>query len=218
MATVKKITYGTNDWTPDAAQGKAFFDSLNCPIIETELLDPEVFTVNIDNTILLTFDGRSANRVITATINGVTTTIGSNQTYQTYSVKTFIVACSETFFYMDFKGYSNRYLYACYEKIEGNKLWGYFNDGNSTILLNNLTLTDLDTNVQYKHGARLGYGVQPGYLDYTNDVLFDPAGTQKEAEDPNFVAITSVTAKQVLTFNGKNYYALSANVCALLDD
>ena len=84
--------------------------------------------------------------------------------------------------------------------------------------MNNLTLTDLETNIQYKHGVRLGYEVKPGYLDYTADVLFGSAGTQKEAADPNFVAITSVTAKQVLTFNGKNYYALSANVCALMDD
>ena len=217
MAQVKKITYGAAGWTPDAAQGKAFFDSFNCPIIETELLDPEVFTVNIDNTVLLTFDGRSANRIITATIDGVTTTIGANQTYQTYGQKTFIVACSENFFYMDLHGYSS-YLYVCYEKVEGSKLWGYVNENNSSRLLNDITLSDLDTSTQYKHGARLGYGVQPGYLDYASDVLFNSAGTQKEAEDPNFVAITSVTAKQVLTFDSKNYYALSANVCALLDD
>lgn len=217
MATVKKITYGQAGWTPDAAQGKAFFDSFNCPIIETALLDPEIFTVNIDNTILLTFDGRSSARVITATIDGVTTTIGANQTYQTYGSKTFIVACSESMFYMDLDGYSS-YLYACYEKIEDTKLWGYLNENNSTRTLNNITLSNLNTSAQYKHGVRLNYGTQIGYLDYTTEALFNSGDTQIEMNDPNFIACTSVTAKQVITIEGKNYYTIGPNTLVELDE
>lgn len=217
MATVKKTTYGTNDWTPDAATGKAFFDTLNCSLIETALVDDDTFTVNIDDTVLLSFNGASDKRTITATIDGVTTTIATNQTYQTYGQKTFIVACSDNFVIIDLLGYSNRRFYLCYEKINGNKYYGYANESNE-LYLSNITIKDLSNDAQYKHAVRLNYLCDIGYLDYAPEILFNNAGTQKMFDDPNFIACSTVTAKQVITFNGKNYYSLSANTLVQMDD
>ena len=215
MAKVRKYTYGSNSWTPDASLGKAFFDSFNCPLIETTLVDSETFTVNIDNTVLLSFNGSSAVRNITATIDGVTTEIGSGQTYQTYGSKTFIVTCSSSFIYIDFLlTYTGKRLNVLYEKIGNLKYFGYLNDNGN---IQSFDIKNLGDGLNYKHGKRLNYTCELDVLDYTSDCIFLSDGQKTDVEDTNFVSCTDITAKKVITFNGENYYALGTNILAHLD-
>lgn len=214
MATVKKITYGTNNWDPDTATLKAFLDSLNCSLIETELLSEYNLLITIDDIISLKYYGYgNPGAKISIIINGVETDI--TNIGGAYGSKTIIVVCSDDFIYIDYTDRSGC-LYFCYEKINNENYYGY--NTNSGALLSDITLINMENNTQYKHGARLNYEYDVGYLEYAPDILFNELGTQRKLDDPNFIACTTVTAKQVITFNGKNYYSLSANVLVQMDD
>jgi hypothetical protein len=217
MGTYKQCYYGDVGWYDstdigDAPIGKAFFDSLNCPLIETELINNYTFTINIDNTILLTLDDSTSVARVTSTYDGVTTEIGY---IQAAGNKVFTVTCSDTFLYIYFVDYFPRPWYLCYEKIGDDKYYGTRRD-DSGLTLSDITLTKLGTNETFIHGKLLNYTVDVDCIDYLdNDILF--SNGVKTLPDPNCIAISNSPVNSVITFNGYNYYTLSSNTAIQID-
>lgn len=214
MAQVKKFTFGENNWNADAALFKSYIDSLECPIIETELLTEYNLKIVIDETITITSYGYgNPGAHLSIEIGGAE--VANITTHGAYGSKTFIICCSEKFVFI--KSRSASYgdpIYFAYEKIGDRKLWGYSTTSGANI--SGVTLNDIDSALQYKHGARLNYACEIDRLDYAADVLFDSSNI-KAFEDPNFVATTTVTVDEIVTFDSKNHFAVSPNVLAPLD-
>ena len=210
MGKVSKYTYGVSGWDGDADIGKAYFDSLNCPLItSTSLIDDSTFSITIDSIMVLTFMGSQSNHKVTLTYDGTTTEIGW---IQNASSKTFTVTYSDTFIYIDFKDYYPRYWKYCYEKINNV---GYYGTISGNYRYSEVLLTNLSTGLAYQHGIRIKYAAPTGTIYYTTDALF--AGTTKYVNDPNFVSCSTVTANQILTFRDNNYYSLDTNLLVHLD-
>lgn len=147
-------------------------------------------------------------------INGSVTDIGMVNYYCTT-----ICIYSDTLFYLLFfnSGYDNRRACVFLEKIDG--YWFYGGSGTSGsgfIPINNFSLSSTLDNNTYSHRAVLDYTAPSNSVDYTSDSLF--VSDTIYISDPNTIACTAVSAGNVITLNGENYFALSANNLILLTD
>ena len=203
MATVKRQSLTTS-----SSMWDSFFNGLNCPLISAS-----GGTVDIDGKFSLRLSGQTVYFY-----KGSSQLVGS--TYNFPMVVT--VCCNDSFVSIQLKDPQSRRIVLVYEKLEGLDVYatagGGNNSGTAFFSINSLTFTDNETALTYAHKARLNYADGLGYIDYTDEVLFDSNNHKTDIEDPNFVACSTVPADQVITFQGKNYYSIGANTLVLIDD
>ena len=208
MAVFKKFSYGIASWDADycisdAQMGAGFFNSMNCQNLEAEILGDTLYNVTFNNILTLKFDSSSSVANIKYSFNG-----GEDVSFgyiQKASLKMMTVICSPTFLYIDFIDYYPRTWSFCIEKIGDDYYIGYYYGTKS---FDQLELTKVGTSEVYKHSGIFKYSNYPNYLDYKEeDVLF--SSDLIALNDPNCIAISKSTAKQIITFEGDDYYTLS---------
>lgn len=206
MAQVK---YLSTTYSPQAY--KAFFDSLNCPLLSTEI-NGNNFYLHVGD--IFTFRG-PYNGNAGLIVKGTEVTQGG------WGVDLPItVVYTDKLFFMYTKNSSanTRGLSFFYEELGDKILYGYvFSTSNNSFKpLDIIPLTDDVSSLQYQHSPRLNYQAQTGYIDYAPQKLFS-SGLITDIEDDNFIACSTVTANQVVSFEGKNYYSIGTNTLVELD-
>lgn len=213
MAQVKKGYYAGQTWSVSTI--KTFLDSLNCPLITTSF-DGSTLTVNVNNICDITFS--NGTRVI---YNGTTTWYSSINTYNNLYIT---AACNENFFYVqincDYQ--SGRRFVFLYEKIDSKDYFGANGSdnvgGRGWFSIQEISMIETISNMNYNHAARLTYNCETGFIDYsTPDYLFS-AGYKTDTADENFISCSTVTLDQVLTIDGTNYYSIGNNILVPLDE
>lgn len=201
MATVKRssLPMSGSSWG-------TWFNNLNCPLISAS-----GNVITIDNEFTLTKDNYN-----------VILKKGSTQLFNSTwnNPATVTVCCSDKLVYI--QGYdpqSRRFVFI-YEKLDDIAIYAYYGASNTTGVafkpISDFTFTEINTGLEYTHGARLNYTNELSNIDYAPEVLF--MGGIKNVEDPNFISCSTVTADKVITFQGQNYYAVSAHTLVLIDE
>lgn len=201
MATVKRssLPMSGSSWG-------TWFNNLNCPLISAS-----GNVITIDNEFTLTKDNYN-----------VILKKGSTQLFNSTwnNPATVTVCCSDKLVYI--QGYdpqSRRFVFI-YEKLDDIAIYAYYGASNTTGVafkpISDFTFTEINTGLEYTHGARLNYTDELSNIDYAPEVLF--MGGIKNVEDPNFISCSTVTADKVITFQGQNYYAVSAHTLVLIDE
>ena len=218
MATVRKDTISgyqkIDAW-------EKYFNSLHCNLI-TVNRDGLKLTININNLAEIKFSFRSYGDTeyfvdMAYTLNGSAVTGPGVLAYTT----TVIVAYTSTLFYIQVSDYSNRRFCCLYERINGEDYIGFRGaTGVNQVYypINSFNLLNVSTSNSYVHGARLNYAKSGlNYIDYTGEVLFSLGTPVMCADDPNFIACSTISADLVITFNGNTYYSLSTNTLVAID-
>lgn len=157
--------------------------------------------------LVITKDTAGYNRFIFAkVINGVSTTIRTISRYMT------LVSCKSAnmAFLEAYAGYNGRAVFL-WEKVGSQELCGTANDNQSSYIpIDDISLTDVDEETIYTHGALLNYAAASGSIDYCdNDALF--LSGVKTLNDPNFKACSTMTANTVITVQGQNCFVIGAH-------
>ena len=196
MATVKRsvLAYDSTIWAN-------WFGSLDCSLVSidgTNIIIDDIFMIKLERinywpAVALYKDG---TMVISSTVAGLSTVT---------------VGYSDTLFYVytrDQNGSSGIGIFLVYEKTPEFRVYTYANStGHPNI--QTATFTDMVTGATYNHSGVLKYNTQPGYINYTSDVLL--IGSTRSYIDPNFISCSNVNADSVITFGGKNYYSAGPN-------
>lgn len=203
MATVKRSVLA---W--DSTIWANWFGSLGCSLVTidgTDIVIDNIFTIRLQSVtygypgVVLYKDGVS---VASNTVAGLST---------------ITVAYSDTLFYVytrDQNGTTGIGIFLVYEKTPEFQVYTYASStGHPNI--QTMTFTDMVTGATYKHSGVLKYNTQPGYINYTSDVLL--IGSTRSHIDPNFISCSNVNADSVITFGGKNYYSAGANTLIRMD-
>lgn len=107
----------------------------------------------------------------------------------------------------------------CYIKHNNLDLYGYLPDTsgeNGNIY--SFTFADIDNLFSYTMKTCIAsYTLDVATLDYTKQYMFS-GGTVKENETGDLLNCTTVTQGLVITFDGKNYFALGPNTLIILDE
>lgn len=146
-------------------------------------------------------------------------TVKGTQNYVIAPSQGSTVTCiyGEKIFYLLIEGvYDSRKACVFIEQI-GNE-WFYGSNGSNAsgfVPINNLSLYRIDDTAAYNHRTILNYSAPLNTINFTNDFIFN--SSIKYAADNNTLSCTSTSAGNVITFNGNNYFALSANTLVLLD-
>lgn len=220
MAKLVQISYGEESWEGDrlagydAAAGKSIFDSLNCPLIETELVNDYVFTVNIDNTVLLTFDSSRSNCIVTSTYNGNTEEVGYIQAAGT---KELLIIASDTFIGIEFQDYYPRYWHLCYQKVDGIPYYGFEECGEYKDLvdLSNIPLRNLvGEPADYYMTNILQYKTDDDSIDYIKKGYI---GFNEQIENLNYISTSYKDCRTIVTIDGRNYFMISNHIAVEID-
>ena len=195
------------------AKLKAFFDSLNSNIITSVTVDGNYVYIEIDETVTLKWNG-SASEAIKMIFNGTESTVSNCNSFFNARGGTITVIWSDDFMVIKSKNnYDNTdKVTFIYEKLNESSYFGMINSLN----MNGITMLNTDDGLNYVHQARLNYAAEVEKIDVTSDILFQ--GGYKALEDEQFLACSTISEDQVITFNGKNYYSLGANILVPLDD
>lgn len=218
MAKLVQMSYGEESWdvsVGDASAGKAIFDSLNCPLIQTELISAYVFTVNIDDTVLLTFDSSRSNHIVTSTYNEETSDVGYIQAAGT---KEFTIVASNNFIAIEFQDYYPRYWHLCYQKVNGIPYYGFeeCSDLSDAKDISNITFYSLDGGPQNPHymSSILSYKTKYDSIDYIKkDYIF----CNEPIENPNCISTSYKESNTIITIDGKNYFMISNHSAIEID-
>lgn len=211
MATIRRVHYAGQGYS--ASTIKAFFDSLNCPLIEVSI-ESNATILNVDNVVEVLFNF-NANRT-QVRYDGATSNYSMINRYNALGLTALF---DENVFYVQWNceyGSGRRFCFL-YEKIEGISYFGAIGAGTESssqhawYSIVDIPLTNVNTSMTYAHRARLNYTDELGYIDFTSDALFDSNNYKTHIEDSNFVACSTVRADQVVTFQGQNYYSIGAN-------
>lgn len=216
MATIKRVHYGGQGYS--ASIIKAFFDSLNCPLIEVSI-ESNATVLNVDNVVevLFNFDaGRTQVRY-----NGTTNSYSIINRYNSLGLTALF---NENIFYVQWNGEygAGRRFCFLYEKIEGISYFGAVGSGTETgdfhawYSIVDIPLTNVNNSITYAHGVILNYSVEQGYIHYTSDYLFS-SGYKTSNADVNFLTCSSVPADHIITFESHNYYSIGANTLLRMD-
>ena len=197
MTTVKRSVLA---W--DSTIWANWFGSLGCSLVSidgTDIVIDGIFTIRLQGVtygypgVVLYKDGVS---VVSRTVAGLST---------------ITVGYSDTLFYVytrDQNGSTGIGVFLVYEKTPEFKVYTYAEStGHPNI--QTATFIDMVTGATYKHSGVLKYNTQPGYINYTSDVLL--IGSTRSYIDPNFVSCSNVNMDSVITFGGKNYYSAGTN-------
>ena len=209
MAKVKTSTASL-----DISYFLTFFESLNCPLIT---VDRDNKTVDIDNNVTIAITvGSNVNysRNFTFTENGSSWTSG-----QYYPVT--IIACySDKFVFLKIVSQNSTTTYTTYiyEKNGSDIYSGHYLGSSASCDINSITtLNKYDSLDTYKYGVMLNYSNFTGYIDHTDLRLLTSNNEITSILDENFLACSTVTFNQVITFEGKNYYCIGTHTLVPLD-
>jgi hypothetical protein len=224
MAKVEIYTFGSNDWNGDASISKAFFDSLNCPILQTMTLNDYDFIIQFDNSITLKSYGYGSPGAHIAIIDH-DNEIKIGDFHGAYGSKTYTVIYNDNVFYLRYKGITYGYegFDFFFEKIGDHKIYGIA--WGTGVNITNMIFNDYVTRMRYQRDIPLlTYSTPTNTLDYLNyDSLFtfhrgdNSNPVKKILDDPNCLATTMVTPRKKITFGGKYYYSLGPNTLIPLD-
>ena len=200
MATVKRksLPMSGSSWG-------TWFNNLNCPLISAS-----GNVINIDNKFTLTKDN-----------NNVILKKGSTQLFNSLWNNPAIVTvcCSDKLVYV--QGYdpqSRRFVFI-YEKLDDVVIYAYYGESNTTGVafkpISDFTFTEINTGLEYTHGARLNLTAGLGKICFAEDTLFQDG--VRDMADPNFISCTTVPANQVYAFSLSNFYAVGANTLVRMD-
>lgn len=201
MATVKRsvLAYDSTIWAN-------WFGSLGCSLVTidgTDIVIDGIFTIN------LFYSGWSRVGIYKDGALVASSTVAG--------LSTITVAYSDTLFYVytrDQNGSTGIGVFLVYEKTPEFQVYTYASStGHPNI--QTVTFTDMVTGATYKHSGVLKYNTQPGYINYTSDVLL--IDTTRSYIDPNFISCSNVNADSVITFGGKNYYSAGTNTLIRMD-
>jgi len=190
---------------------KAFFDSLNCPLLTTEISGSDfyLYVGAVADNIFKYVGPRSGNAMLY--VKG-TNVIGSGWGQDNVPIT---VCYTDKFFFMYTKNVASniRGLSFFYEELDDMKLYGYSysSSDNSFKPLDIIGLTDDVSGLQYIHSPRLNYSAPAGYIDYVPNQLFQ-SGIITNINDTNFISCSTVAANQSVTIAGKNYYSIGTNI------
>lgn len=198
-----------------------FYSGLDIPLITSVVREgyPGTVSITIDNTVSY-FNAMSVSISL-----GTYLRIG----YQgESSIKacggrgygTITICYTDTMYYLIMQGNEGQCNTFIYEKIDGKKLCGrYFSNSTSVPFrdISAISIRDLDTNIEYKHGKIIGYDNDLNHIDYLpQDVLIQVSSYS--IEDPNFITCTTVTPNALITFGAYNYYSVGNNTIMKLDN
>lgn len=216
MATIRRVHYGGQGYSESII--KAFFDSLNCPLIEVSI-ESNAVVLNVDNVVDVLFNfyaGRTQVRY-----NGVTNSYSIINRYNSLGLTALF---NENIFYVQWNceyGAGRRFCFL-YEKIEGISYFGAVGAGTDTgsghawYSIVDIPLTNVNNSITYAHGIILNYSVEQGYIHYTSDYLFS-SGYKTPDVDTNFITCSPVPTDRVITFKSHNYYSIGANTLIGID-
>lgn len=203
MATVVRRSLYNN-----ASAWDTFFNGLNCSLIQSS---GGIVSIGTEFSLRLSGAGAYFYR-------GSSSLTGS--TYNWPMV--FTVCCSDNLVSIQLQDPQSRRIVLVYETFNGTDIFAFAGGGNNPgtafFSINSLTFTDTSSNLTYSHKARLNYSDNFGYIDYTSEYLFDNATNYKsDIEDINFVACSTVSSDQVITFGSHNYYSIGTNTLLPMD-
>jgi len=203
MATVRRtaLAYDSTLWAD-------WFDSLDCSLVSlsgTDIIIDDIFMIKLERinywpAVALYKDG---TMITSSTV---------------YGLSTITVAYSDTLFYIRTRDENSDGIgiFFVYEKTSAFTIYTYNTSTASGFQdIKNYTFTDINNQNTYKHGAILNYAAQSQYINYCGDVLLQ--GTLKSYGDPNFIACSTITPDNVITFGSKNYYAVGTNTLVRMD-
>lgn len=183
-----------------------FINSMNCPLISSSsgsINIANIFTVVITNG------------------NSIKAYKGSAQIANTYfngSRKTTLI-CSNNFVSLEFFDPQGRTMDFVCNNISDLSLSAYYisdSQGHDHQKIESLTFEDSTTLDLYTYSPILNYSKPFGYIDYTNSIIFNN-GYKTDIENTEFVACSTVTKDQLLTFRNQNYYSIGTNTLIPID-
>ena len=218
MAKMTTYTFGENNWNPDASLSKAFFDSLNCPLLNTTIVNDYDFTIQFDDSIILKSYGYG-NPGAKITIIDHENEMKISDFHGAYGSKTYTVIYTDSMFFLRYKGISFQYegYDFIYEKIDDKKIYGI--EYGTSMNISNLIYEDYIGRTKYqKNKPLITYSVSSGTIDYLDHDAFlvynygdNRNPVKKILDDPNMLSTTTLTPRQTISFGGKNYYVLGPN-------
>lgn len=229
MAKMQTYTFGENNWDADAALSKAFFDSLNCPIIDTQLVNEYDFTIQFDNSVILKSYGYANPGAHIAFIeHGVERSLYSY--HGAYGSKIYTVVYNDKIFYLKYKGisYSNEVFVFLYNRVDNKKIYGIQYDSNSANI-NTILYKDYNTDIPYtKNVCMLSNGSAPeGWIAYMDHDCISSFNSQANTEfdkklfdDPNFLATNFKTNEvgHIIQIGTKQYYMAGNHSIVEIED
>lgn len=214
MATVIRNQIG--QWPQSLPPWKLFFERLNCPTITiTEDGDYLYILIGGIATLTLYFDGGDYLRS-SVTYLGTTTSLASCR-----GVCLATVCFTDNLFYFQLDGYDHRRYLLLYEKIGDDKLFGFYSPSglsNPFISIRAVELKNYDTLQICSHGIVLPYAAtDPNSIIYADgDILV--YNSVRNFTNTEFTSCSTIVHDQVLTFNGRSYYAVGANNLIMIDN
>lgn len=150
-----------------------------------------------------------------ATFNGNSIYNTTSQVAGSYPTRHIIMYNDEFFFWLALgsTGLTSSNLCICYEKLEGNKYAG----GSTNI--NIVDLKDIDNVSVARVPSFSGSLAQPqlGYIDLIGGTLLTLGGV-RVAKDTNVMLCLKAPVLEIVTINGKDYYAPTSNFLIPIDD
>ena len=216
MGTISNYYFPGGEIT--ASSYKAFFDSLECPLITTNVENNTLY-VNVDNAYVLYFSIDPYGSQMGYILRGESHDL---ETININNAQRIVVCFSDDVFYIQHNQeyYDGRRMLSIYERVDDKRLVANIAPGgldtHAWYSIEDVTFLCLENNLYYKHRSRLKYAQKQDYIDYTVDNLIC-GDTITDIVDPNFVSCSNITANRVLTFNSTNFYAMSSNILFPLD-
>lgn len=205
--------------TEGAEAAVSFFNSLNCPLITARVEGSDSF-VNINGVFeIKNITKRNDVRLyqngtqVVFFDNGYTPNPYCTVLYDDDCV--FIWVCSSA------SGWTNKSFGVFYKRVGQKDLFGYRQGDGLTSDIVNYVLYDNDTSLAYKITTVFkDYTPNVDCLDYTKAYLFigDLATTKSNDEVLGFLDCSTVTLFSVISFSGKNYFAIGTHILVELND
>ena len=201
MLKIVKAQFTDND------SSMAFINNLNCPILSAYKED-NVPVININN--IFTIKNYINNGFYIYTYGTQTQYIAG---YWSAPITTIIYDDNMVYLMMNnwWNGsQGSKKFVTMYDKINNDiALYGYkFLDSSNPLIIEDIDFYEVTTGEQYRFSSIFkSYVVPENYIDYTEKMLFK-ANARTTIMAPNFLDCSNITPKNVITFNGKNYYTI----------
>lgn len=194
----------------------SFFNNLNNPYISA-YEENNNCTININDIFLIK---NVLSNGIALFVNG--TQVASISRY--WSNPQIIIAYDDNFVYLFIQGVwsgslQSNHFCVMYHNLNDLSLYGWnYSESSSSGAIENFTMTDENSQDLYKYNTIFrNYDNPIGFIDYTQKLLFEN-DIKTAITIPGFLDCSTVTEKQVITFNGKNYYAIGTHTLVQMDD
>lgn len=220
MAIVKKLLVPIYP-AATLAPLQSVIDSLQLPFITSTVRasNDQTLTINFDSGITWTYTRSSEdwNRYLGNSITVLGQIYGSGDIHTmntTGESATVTICASSTLLYIKiYTPWRDRYLVGFYQKI--NDTLAFSNVGN-TATLSNLGVRSSETGAMYGIPTILNYSAGVSNLQYITHSNISANGV-KYYTDNDIYSCTTVAADTVITFNGKNYFAVDSHLLIPMD-